>query len=50
MAAEDTATALSLAEAMAGEAGTIFVTGSLYLVGEVFGLLERQQVPGPVAM
>ena len=50
VAAPDTAAALSLAEAMAGDAGTIFVTGSLYLVGEVLGLLERQPVPGPVAM
>jgi dihydrofolate synthase/folylpolyglutamate synthase len=49
-AAPDTAAALSRAEAIAGEAGTIFVTGSLYLVGEVLGLLECQQVPGPVAM
>ena len=49
-AAADTAGALSLAEAMAGDDGTIFVTGSLYLVGEVLGLLERRTVPGPVAM
>jgi dihydrofolate synthase/folylpolyglutamate synthase len=48
--APDTAGALSLAHAMAGEAGVIFVTGSLYLVGEVLGLLERRPVPGPVAM
>ena len=50
VAAPDTAGALSLAEAMAGERGSILVTGSLYLVGDVFGLLERRPVPGPVAM
>lgn len=49
-AAPDTAEALSLATAIAGDGGTIFVTGSLYLVGEVLGLLEHRQVPGPVAM
>jgi len=49
-AAPNTAEALSLAEAIAGDGGTVFVTGSLYLVGEVLGLLERRQVPGPVAM
>lgn len=49
-AAADTSAAFSLAEAIAGSDGTIFVTGSLYLVGEVLGLLERRRVPGPVAM
>jgi len=48
--ASDNARALSLAEALAGERGSIFVTGSLYLVGDVLGLLERRPVPGPVAM
>jgi dihydrofolate synthase/folylpolyglutamate synthase len=50
VAAPDIAGALSLAEALAGEQGSIFVTGSLYLVGDVLGLLERRPVPGPVAM
>lgn len=49
-AAAETAAAFSLAEAIAGANGTIFVAGSLYLVGEVLGLLERREVPGPVAM
>ena len=50
VAAPDNAGALSLAEALAGTQGTIFVTGSLYLVGDVMGLLEPRPVPGPVAM
>jgi len=49
-AAPDTAAALSLAETLAGGDGTVFVTGSLYLVGEVLGLVECRPVPGPVAM
>ena len=50
VAAADNAGALSLAEALAGVHGSIFVTGSLYLVGDVMGLLEPRPVPGPVAM
>ena len=50
VAAPDIAGALSLAEALAGKHGSIFVTGSLYLVGDIMGLLERRPVPGPVGM
>ena len=46
----ETPAAFSLAEAIAGNEGSIFVTGSLYLVGEVLGLLEPNAVPGPVAL
>ena len=42
--------AFALAEAIAGQNGTVFVVGSLYLVGEVLGLLEPSDVPGPIAM
>jgi dihydrofolate synthase/folylpolyglutamate synthase len=49
-AQQETPAAFSLAEAIAGNDGTIFVTGSLYLVGEVMGLLEPNAVPGPVAL
>ena len=50
VAATDNASALSLAQAIAGAQGSIFVTGSLYLVGDVLGLLEKRPVPGPVGM
>jgi dihydrofolate synthase/folylpolyglutamate synthase len=50
IAAPSNSAALSLAEALVGAKGSIFVTGSLYLVGDVMGLLEKQPVPGPVAM
>ncbi len=46
----DNAQALARAEALAGREGTVFVTGSLYLVGDLLALLERRPVPGPVGM
>jgi dihydrofolate synthase/folylpolyglutamate synthase len=44
------ADALTTASRMAGEGRYVLVTGSLYLVGEVLGLLAAEDVPGPVAM
>jgi len=44
------AEALRIAARLAGEDRYVLVTGSLYLVGEVLGLLAAQDVPGPVAM
>jgi dihydrofolate synthase/folylpolyglutamate synthase len=48
--AERPAEALDRARVSAGPDGVVLVTGSLYLVGEVLGLLEGRPVPGPVAM
>ncbi len=44
------ADALRIAVRMAGEQRYVLVTGSIYLVGEVLGLLTADEVPGPVAM
>jgi dihydrofolate synthase/folylpolyglutamate synthase len=44
------ADALRIAARLAGEERYVLVTGSLYLVGEVLGLLAAEDVPGPVAM
>lgn len=44
------AEALRIASLMAGEERYVLVTGSLYLVGEILGLLAAEDVPGPVAM
>ena len=47
----DPARALAVAREMARAGGScVLVTGSLYLVGSVLGLLSREEVPGPVAM
>ena len=36
---------------LAREAGTyVLITGSIYLVGELLGLLTPEEVPGPVSM
>jgi dihydrofolate synthase/folylpolyglutamate synthase len=42
--------ALEVARGLAGRDGWVLITGSLYLVGHVLGLLTREEVPGPVAM
>ena len=42
--------ALEVARGLAGADGHVLVTGSLYLVGHVLGLLTPEEVPGPVAM
>ena len=42
--------ALEVARGLAGADGFVLVTGSLYLVGHVLGLLTPEEVPGPVAM
>ena len=47
---EEPADALERACELAGEEGWVLVTGSIYLVGTVLGLLEREDVPGPVSM
>jgi dihydrofolate synthase/folylpolyglutamate synthase len=44
------AEALKTAARLAGDDRFVLVTGSLYLVGEVLGLLATEEVPGPVAM
>jgi len=44
------AEALARARELARPGGFVLVTGSLYLVGEVLGLLEGDRVPGPVSM
>ena len=44
------AEALVRARSLARPKSFVLVTGSLYLVGEVLGLLEGDQVPGPVSM
>ena len=46
----DPSRALDRARQLAGPERYVLVTGSLYLVGEVLGRLEAQQVPGPVSM
>jgi folylpolyglutamate synthase/dihydropteroate synthase len=46
----DPADALQAACSLAGASGSVLVTGSLYLVGEVLGLLSGTRRPGPVAM
>ena len=47
---EDPARALDRARALAGSERFVVVTGSLYLIGEILGLLEQQPVRGPVSM
>jgi dihydrofolate synthase/folylpolyglutamate synthase len=48
---KDLPRALEIARETARERGTVvLVTGSLYLVGEVLGLLEGRAVPGPVSL
>jgi dihydrofolate synthase/folylpolyglutamate synthase len=42
--------ALELAREIAGSDGSVLVTGSLYLVGTIAGLLSGERVPGPVGM
>ncbi len=46
----DPSRALERARQLAGSERFVLVTGSLYLVGEILGLLETQRVPGPVSM
>jgi dihydrofolate synthase/folylpolyglutamate synthase len=46
----DPAAALKRAGELAGTDRYILATGSLYLVGEILGLLSGRTVPGPVAM
>jgi len=46
----DAADALRRARELAGSDGTVLVAGSLYLIGEILGLLEGRDVPGPVAL
>ncbi len=46
----DPSRALDRARQLAGSKRFVLVTGSLYLVGEILGLLETQSVPGPVSM
>ena len=46
----DPGRALDRARAIAGREGSVLVTGSLYLVGTIAGLLTRRSVPGPVGM
>jgi dihydrofolate synthase/folylpolyglutamate synthase len=46
----DMSDALTRARALALPDGFVLVAGSLYLVGEVLGLLEGGPVPGPVSM
>jgi dihydrofolate synthase/folylpolyglutamate synthase len=48
--AANPAEALRIAARKAGKERYVLVTGSLYLVGEVLGLLAFEDVPGPVAM
>jgi dihydrofolate synthase/folylpolyglutamate synthase len=47
---EKTDVALARAQELARPDGAVLVTGSLYLVGEVLGLLEGRRRPGPVSM
>ncbi len=44
------AAALERARALAGSERYVLVTGSLYLVGEILGVLSGERVPGPVSM
>jgi dihydrofolate synthase/folylpolyglutamate synthase len=46
----DVAAGLERARDLAGADGVVLVTGSLYLVGQVLGLLSGATAPGPVAM
>lgn len=46
---QDPAAALARARSSA-DGGWVLVTGSLYLVGDILGLLSRESVPGPVSM
>jgi len=46
----DPAEALNRAGRLAGSDRYVLVTGSLYLVGEVLGLLTAEDFPGPIAM
>jgi len=46
----DHARAVSLARAMAGAERDVLVCGSLYLVGQILGVVTHQRTPGPVAM
>ncbi len=46
----DPAGAFERARTLAGNERYVLVAGSLYLVGQVLGLLERAPVPGPVSM
>jgi dihydrofolate synthase/folylpolyglutamate synthase len=49
-AVSEVAPALERARRLAGTGGVVLVTGSLYLVGQVLGLLSESDVPGPVAL
>ncbi|HZN54977.1 MAG TPA: folylpolyglutamate synthase/dihydrofolate synthase family protein [Candidatus Polarisedimenticolaceae bacterium] len=42
--------ALERARGLAGPGGVVLVAGSLYLIGEILGVLETGNVPGPVPM
>jgi len=42
--------AYARAKEIAGAERYVLVTGSLYLIGEILGLLERRPTPGPVSM
>jgi dihydrofolate synthase/folylpolyglutamate synthase len=42
--------ALARSRQLAGSGGTVLVTGSLYLVGEILGLVEGEDGPGPIAL
>jgi dihydrofolate synthase/folylpolyglutamate synthase len=46
----DPAAAFERAKALAGPERYVLVTGSLHLIGEVLGLLDRRPSPGPVSM
>ena len=46
----EAAEAYARARAWAGPDRYVLVTGSLYLIGQILGLLERRPVPGPVSM
>jgi dihydrofolate synthase/folylpolyglutamate synthase len=47
---ENPAEALARARRLASPDGYVLVAGSLYLIGEVLGILEGTPVPGPVPM
>jgi dihydrofolate synthase/folylpolyglutamate synthase len=42
--------AVARARSLAGVGRYVLVTGSLYLVGQIMGLLTAESIPGPVAM
>jgi dihydrofolate synthase/folylpolyglutamate synthase len=46
----DPSAAFSRAKELAGSERYLLVTGSLYLVGEILGLLGQRPTPGPVSM